>query len=298
MTINPRSFLVDTFSSPYGDWKVVSAAPPEDFVGSVSQYWESSGAVAYGFERMPPRGTAELIFNLGGPQIMFDGETQSALRVYRKAWVSGLFNRPLYVGPADDAGHSESHLVGVSIQPWGIYDLFGVNASELVNTVIEADDLFGPDLLAAWNQIANASGPNERYQIVMGFLRSCRAKLARQTPFSVLWAAQETSRHFGCTNIQAMCLELEISRKHLAELYKRSIGFSPKAYAKIIRFRSIMSRIDRLSSNDFAGIAADAGYFDQSHFIHEFKAFAGDTPSNYLRDVSSDGESVLFDPAR
>ncbi|WP_394693597.1 helix-turn-helix domain-containing protein [Hyphobacterium sp.] len=290
-------FHSEIFDSPFGEWSLASAPPAAELSASVLQYWESRGSVAYGFERMPPRGSAELIFNLGGPQRMYSGETLETPRTFRKAWISGLFNRPLFVGPAYDAGVNGTHLVGVSITPWGIYDLFGIAASELANRVVEAEEIFGSTVNTIWDQIANADGPMARYKALMAFLQSCRNRMSRPTPFSVQWAVSEISRARGGASIQTMCADLDISRKHLADLFKRSIGFTPKTYSKIVRFRSIMSIIDRRQAHEFAGLAADFGFADQSHFIHEFRSFAGESPANYLRNVSADGESVLFETA-
>ena len=297
MTITLPHFQAETFESPFGDWTVVSAPPPAGLDASVVGYWESSGNVAYGYERMPPRGTAELIFNLGGPQLMYSGERLNAPRCFKKAWVSGLFNRPLFVGPAFDSGVIGTHLVGVSIPPWALLNLFGIEASELANTVVEADEFFGSALNAVWDQVANSDCIAGRYRAVMEFLLTCRRKLSRPTPFSVMWAVGETSRSLGRNSVQSMCMELDISRKHLAALFKRTVGLTPKAYSKIVRFRSIMSTIDRRQTHDFAGLAAEFGFADQSHFIHDFRSFAGESPVNYLRNVSSDGESVLFETA-
>jgi len=48
----------------------------------------------------------------------------------------------------------------------------------------------------------------------------------------------------------------------------------------------------------FAGLAYDLGFTDQAHFINDFSSFAGESPTRFLQNVSSDGESVLFEQDR
>jgi AraC-like DNA-binding protein len=55
---------------------------------------------------------------------------------------------------------------------------------------------------------------------------------------------------------------------------------SPKLLARILRFRYALSRVHG-QLGEHAGLAADCGYFDQSHFIAEFQRFSGRTPANF-----------------
>jgi AraC-like DNA-binding protein len=261
-------------------------------------YWESSGNVAFGYEKLVPRGTVDLIFNLAGPQQMFVDGDFGKRHTFRRVWVSGLFSKPLFVGPAYRAEIHGTHLVGVSIKPWALYGLFGVNAAELTNEVLEADELFGSQVFSTWEAIGAAETAEGRYEVLMTFLRHCQRRLARATPFSALWAAQETSRLDGNIRVEDLCAELSLSRKHLGSTFRTSVGMTPKSFARLVRFRSAMHHISSSGGSDLASLAIDLGFTDQAHLNKEFKAFAGDSPKRFLQSVSADGESILFEAER
>lgn len=286
------------FPSPYGEWRVTTALPPLDLAADVDLFWESGGFVGYGFEKLVPRGLVDVIFNLAGPQAMFADENRAAAQVFKRAWISGLFDRPLFVGPAYDAGVMGTHLVSVSITPWAVRSLFGLEAYELHNAVIEASDLFGNQIDDVWHQLGEAGSPEARYEVLMAFIRRCRIRLARPGPFAAVWAATKTRNLGGQVKVQDLCNELDISRKHLGSMFKRTLGMSPKAYGRLTRFRASMAALQSGSQESFTNMALDLGFSDQAHFINEFTSYAGESPSRFLSHVSSDGESVLFEQDR
>ena len=77
-----------------------------------------------------------------------------------------------------------------------------------------------------------------------------------------------------------------MGERRLQRAFDRSVGVSPKVLARVLRFRRAVRQLDGAASRpgSWAGLAALAGYADQSHFIREFRALAGLTPAAYLRE--------------
>jgi AraC-like DNA-binding protein len=73
-----------------------------------------------------------------------------------------------------------------------------------------------------------------------------------------------------------------VSSTHLAQRFKELIGVTPKQLARTYRFAATVFAINPAGPIDWADLAAGAGYFDQAHFGHEFRAFTGLTPTRYL----------------
>ena len=71
------------------------------------------------------------------------------------------------------------------------------------------------------------------------------------------------------------------SHRRFIALFSRSVGLTPKAYCRVLRFQDVLRRARRRMSASLIDIAADAGYSDQSHFTREFREFAGVTPADY-----------------
>ena len=72
------------------------------------------------------------------------------------------------------------------------------------------------------------------------------------------------------------------SQKHLIKIFKDHVGLTPKSFLKVVRFQRAVQDIEKRGRINWSAVALDAGYFDQSHFIADFRAFSGYTPENYL----------------
>ena len=79
-----------------------------------------------------------------------------------------------------------------------------------------------------------------------------------------------------------MSVAAGVSSTHLAQRFKELIGVTPKRLARTYRFAATVFAINPAGPVDWADLAAGAGYFDQAHFGHEFRAFTGLTPTRYV----------------
>jgi AraC-like DNA-binding protein len=87
-------------------------------------------------------------------------------------------------------------------------------------------------------------------------------------------------------NIENVASRYGITSRYLQKLFLQYTGLTPKLYTKIHRFQSSLALVAQKEA-PLTSIAYDCGYFDQSHFIRDFKAFTGTTPSDYALDDSS-----------
>lgn len=85
------------------------------------------------------------------------------------------------------------------------------------------------------------------------------------------------------TQIRKLTEKVGYSQKHFIDLFKKYVGVSPKSYLRIIRFQKVILEIEKNREINWSTIAYDCGYYDQSHFINDFKKFSGFTPNEYLR---------------
>jgi AraC-like DNA-binding protein len=86
----------------------------------------------------------------------------------------------------------------------------------------------------------------------------------------------------GGLRIDDLAAQLGVSRQHVAAQFRDKVGLSPKLYARICRFRRATAALKAAPAPDWARLALDCGYFDQSHLIHDFQAFAGSAPERFL----------------
>jgi len=86
----------------------------------------------------------------------------------------------------------------------------------------------------------------------------------------------------GTVRIEELAAQMRVSRQHMAAQFRANVGLSPKLYARIVRFRRATAALREAPSPDFAQLALECGYFDQSHLIHDFQEFSGSAPERFL----------------
>ena len=90
-------------------------------------------------------------------------------------------------------------------------------------------------------------------------------------------------RASGQVRVEGLARQLGVSRQHLALQFRQHVGISPKLFARICRFRAASQGLKRLAEQpDWAQVALQYGYFDQSHLIHDFQDFARSSPEAWL----------------
>jgi AraC-like DNA-binding protein len=107
-----------------------------------------------------------------------------------------------------------------------------------------------------------------------------RLASAPGTPKLALHAVAAIEAAGGALRVDALAGDLGVSRQHLALQFRQQVGLTPKLFSRICRFRHALVRLRAPGAGgDLAALAADCGYFDQSHLIRDFHDFAASTPA-------------------
>jgi len=85
----------------------------------------------------------------------------------------------------------------------------------------------------------------------------------------------------GQVRIDDVAFQAGFSPRQLRRLFLEQVGLSPKQFCRVIRFRSSLSSFSGRGCADWAQMALDCGYYDQAHFINEFRQFSGYTPGEF-----------------
>jgi AraC-like DNA-binding protein len=86
----------------------------------------------------------------------------------------------------------------------------------------------------------------------------------------------------GQIRIDDLAFQAGLSARQLRRLFLDQVGLSPKHFCRVIRFRNSLSRLPQAGWTEWAQVALDCGYYDQAHFIHEFREFSGYTPGDFI----------------
>lgn len=87
----------------------------------------------------------------------------------------------------------------------------------------------------------------------------------------------------GQVSIPELAQQFAIGQRQLERLYRRQVGMSPRKYAQLIRVETARRALQNVSGESTTRLAADLGYYDQSHFIRDFSAVIGMTPYSYMK---------------
>ncbi len=150
---------------------------------------------------------------------------------------------------------------------------------ELFQSSVSLDNFFlRSELLLFEEQLCDATTHLDKIRIVERFLL---ARMKVQKPDLIVSRAHNLIyQSRGSIQIIDLCQQLNISQSPLEKRFRKVIGASPKKFATIVRFKNIIH--DSIHSPSLTALAYESGFYDQSHFIKEFKGFTGDTPKKYL----------------
>jgi AraC-like DNA-binding protein len=169
-------------------------------------------------------------------------------------------------------------------------------ANELFNKTAALDALLDrpAGLSLICEQIAEARSHAGRIQAVENFL-SARLADARPDAFVTSTVAMiEEAR--GMVRIQDVARRVGLSQSALERRFRRVVGVPPKRFASLVRLKHVEHL--RAGGASLTSIAHRAGYFDQSHFIHEFKRVTGTAPELYFATHRQNAEFLQFGDAR
>ena len=85
----------------------------------------------------------------------------------------------------------------------------------------------------------------------------------------------------GQVRVDDLAFDAAMSARQLRRLFLAQIGLSPKHFCRVIRFRHSLPRLRSARRGDWTGVALECGYYDQAHFINEFREFSGYTPGEF-----------------
>lgn len=170
------------------------------------------------------------------------------------------------------------HLLGVAIYSHAIPNLFNISSSDLNREFISLNTFLGKDGDMLSEKIALAISTKERINILTNYFKSCLNKTKYEDRL-ITKAIQQIKRCSGNTNIAQLSKDHFLSHKQFKRRFKEYSGFNPKMYARIVRFESVIKNY--LKWNNLTDAAYHSGYYDQAHFIHDFKTFTDFRPKNF-----------------
>ncbi|MEU4399251.1 helix-turn-helix domain-containing protein [Micromonospora orduensis] len=253
----------------------VSRAPRPPLDGLVDDIYYLEGAPPYARLMLPPMPAALLIVNLGAPFRIRAGTDIETVE-YADGCVVTTPTRALEFGYP-----RWTRSVGVHVKPWGLAPFLPMPAAELCDRPVAVEQVWGrPAVAELRDRLATAGGPHE----MLTLLEEELMRRLRET--AGLGLVGRTSGVIAASSGAVAIGDLReaagVSSTHLAQRFKELVGVTPKRLARTYRFAATVFAINPAVPVDWSDLAGGAGFFDQAHFGHEFRAFTGLTPTRYI----------------
>lgn len=186
------------------------------------------------------------------------------------------FTSGLYTGPVFIRSSGLAECVQVNFTPLGAWRFFGIPMNELAGRMVTLDDLADRDMTELRTRLADLQDPAARLDLVEAFVgdrinRSTLSDGGMEAAYEILVDRK------GRLRVGRLADHLDISRKHLADRFRVTVGLPPKAVARIVRFGHAQALAREGES--WADVAAACGYADQAHLAREFLELSGSTPT-------------------
>ncbi|MGB7208737.1 MAG: AraC family transcriptional regulator [Pyrinomonadaceae bacterium] len=254
----------------------IPAFPLDKFI-EVFVYFEGVQH-AHNFDRFLPNGDTEILIDFHDtPQFIYDNNSLKEIQACHHVWASGLRTEPITI-PAGN----KSEMMVISFKKGKAAPFFPFPMEEIKDSVVDADLVWGSDFGYLRERLLATKDMDARFRMAEDFLLK-KFRFALDLNPCVAYAIGEMTNHPDAISIARMNQKIGYSQKHFTDMFRRNVGVTPKAYLKIMRFQKAVKTIDAASAIEWNLIAQDCGFYDQSHFINDFKHFSGFTPDEYAK---------------
>jgi AraC-like DNA-binding protein len=229
-----------------------------------------------GAHRLFADGNTGFLFNLGNAALHTTDNSPSQhsnwlygqVNTYHDLFLTGIIN-----------------WIVVVFRPYGAYSLWGVPATEWYNRFFPAREVLSPRMNALQGALLKTTHITERVRLLNAFFLQQLDRSIRPDP-AVVQAVQQITAHEGNLPVQSLLQTLSVNERTLERKFRLHTGISSKHFSGIVRLNASAKRMQRMKMKDrLTGIAYESGYFDQAHFIKEFRKYTGITPCQYHREV-------------
>lgn len=231
-----------------------------------------------------PDGHVEVMVHVGAPfaEVRADGRPHVQSRVLYGAQVMEAVR--LVTSPS-------GLVVGARLHPWAGASLTGVPQHELTGGI---HDFAAIDRCAATRLTRHLDGRHDLHEALAAFEGLLAAVFAQRIakasdtlPATIIAATMEAKRTGGLVRVETMAGAVGLSTRQLERQFAEHVGLSPKRFLRVLRFQQVMSSLRHEGPSGWTDLAARLGFYDQAHFINDFRSFTGESPGAWAIDDDS-----------
>ncbi len=255
----------------------IPAPPLTEFVRSL--WYARVPQAPHARERVLPTGCVQVIVNLARDFLLDCPEGKADLRM-PPALVVGARSVYEIVDTSDMA-----ELIGIVFEPGG-FGLFAADPVDLFsNRTIDLEAVWGATTRGLRDRLRELPTPQAKLACLEGFLAERVApRLTRHGPLrsgEVAFALHAFAGEPGAATVREVARKIGWSERRFSQVFREEVGLAPKTWSRVQRFQRVVRQLHAGCEVRWAELALDCGYYDQSHFANEFRAFSGIDATTY-----------------
>ena len=253
----------------------IPAAPLASFIRLL--WYARVDHAAHGRERILPTGRIQVILNLARDYVLDCSEGRPDVHRPPALVIGG---RSVYeiVDTSDMAD-----LIGIVFSPGGFSPFATDAAHHFSNQTVALDAIWAGETQQLRDRLREIESPENRLQCLEQILtaRFASSLQRRQRPPQVQFALRYFAHNPSIASVRETARQIGWSERRLSQVFREEVGFSPKVWCRIQRFQHAVRQLHAGADVRWAELALDCGYYDQSHFANEFRAFSGVDATTY-----------------
>ena len=256
----------------------------------VDRLWVLEGpAAAIDTGPIPPDGCAEIIVHAGDP---FAGRgADGRLHPQERVLVAGQATRAIDLAPQGVA-----RIAGARLRPAGARALLRLPQSEITNRIVPLAEIHRGLARALADDVATRQELNGMAEAMAAAIASAAASGGPPASPAARAVAHALGRR-GLVRVAGLATAAGVGARQLERLFLDHVGVPPKLFLRIVRFQEVLRALRETPERpDWARLAVEHGFYDQAHFIRDFREFAGATPAAW--QVTEESLTAIFSPLR
>jgi AraC-like DNA-binding protein len=249
------------------------AAPPRSkaLAPFIRSYHYHEAALPPAIERILPTGQAHLMVNLEEDEFRtYSGPHCENVHRSSGAVLSGPHGKTVTIDTME-----QGRLIAVEFKIGGVAPFFPMPADETCDQVLSLRDVWGRDGGLVREQLCAARTPAEKLRVLEAVLLAHLVRPSDPAVSAAISLLEDGAR------IRGLCSQIGLLPKTLVRRFRSQVGLPPKRLSRVRRLQRIVASVKRPLEVDWCAVAAEHGYSDQAHLIHDFRDLTGMTPTAY-----------------
>jgi AraC-like DNA-binding protein len=266
--------------------------PHPQLKGYIDKMWafESNGRAPHeDMKLIVPNGKAKLTIPYRNG---VSGNNKDGFRLVKESSIIliGMCDVPTVVDLENDAPHGN---IGIEFSPLGAYRLFQLRHAELKNKIFLIEEVLGKSGKEIQAIIADTESVNGKIQIIQTYLIKL---LLRSESDQVLdYCIHQIESSKGLATVADLAFRTGYSSRWIYEKFMEKVGLSPKNLSSVVRFSQFYEQWAKHPGSDFFNKDLRNYFYDQSHFIKDFKRFTGFSPLKFAASENEFGRIFYKD---